>query len=102
MVAQRDHRDTGPTVGRESSLAAGQVDDDYVGAAGKRIGCVWPARGQVRQTFLAREDQPGGPGRIGFGLVLYVRKLFEPGPVGVVGFLGEHPDLQQVRWVEHG
>ncbi len=44
----------------------------------------------------ARSDRPSWRVKIGqggpaasFGLVLYVRKPFEPGPVGVVGFLGE-------------
>ena len=41
------------------------------------------------------------PGGVGVGLVLNVRQPLEPRPVRVLRVVGEHPDLQQVRRMEH-
>ena len=101
VVAQRDHRDAGPAVDRESGLAAGQVDDDDVRAARRGVGGVRAAGGQVAQTVGAGEHHAGGARGVGVGLVLDVRQPLEPGPVRVLGVVGEHPDLQQVRRMEH-
>src|SRR6478735_8723300 len=38
LVAQRDHRDSGPSVDGETGLAAGQVDDHDVRSGGNRVG----------------------------------------------------------------
>ena len=73
VVAQRDHRDAGPAVDGEAGPAAGEVDDDDVRPAWRRVGGVRATGGQVAQSVGAGEHQPGGARGVGVGLMLGMR-----------------------------
>ena len=102
MVAQGEHRDASPTVGRKARLAAGEVDHHHVRATGRALGCVRAAGGKVAQPLGAGVDHPGRPALIGVAGVRDVRQPFDPGPVRILGVIGEHPDLQLIGRMEHG
>ena len=101
VVSQRDHGDACPAVDGEARLAPGQVDDDDIGPARDRVGGVRAARGQIAEPVGAGEHQPRRPRRIGVGLVLHVRQPLQPRPLGVLRIVGQNPQLQQVRRMEH-
>lgn len=67
---------------------------------GESVGSVGSPGGQVGQAVRARGDHPDRPGPVGFGLVLDMWQPFQPGPVGILGVLGEDADLQQVGRME--
>ena len=73
VVAERDHRDARPPVGRESRPAAGQVDRDNVRALGQRVGCVRSALGQVGEHVGPGADHPDRAGGVGLSRVRDVR-----------------------------
>ena len=101
VVAQGQHGDSGPAVDRETGPLPGEVHHHDPRPAWGGVGGVRTAGGQIGESVGAGEHHPRLSRSVDLRRVLGMGKPLQELPVRILRIVDEHPDLQQIRRVEH-